>query len=48
MRLVYLKGSLEASREQGWGDALAMWNCFNVPGIQDGSTRTLETIKGLR
>lgn len=48
MKLIYLKGSLEISRASGWGDTMAMWDCFNVPGIVDGSTRTLETIKEIR
>lgn len=45
MRLVYLKTSLEVSRANGWGDTMAMWTVFGVPGIAEGSTRTLFTIR---
>lgn len=48
MRLVYLKGSLEMSRESGWGDSMAMWNVYGVSGIADGSSRTISTIKNIR
>ena len=50
LRLKYLKDSLEISRENGWGDSMAMWNIegANNSMYPDGTTLTLETIKQLK
>ena len=49
MRLLYLKNSLEISRENYGGDCMAMWNVYGMShlGIVDGSSRTLSTIKDI-
>lgn len=50
MRLIYLKDSLEISREQGYGDLLAMWDILGStdPRFPNRSTITLETVQASR
>lgn len=50
MRLIYLKQSLEISRENGAGDRLTLWNIIgaNHYAFPDNTTISLETVKSIK
>ena len=50
MKLVYLKRSLDISREDYGTDDMAMWNVIgaNHPMLPDHTTVTLNVVKALR
>ncbi len=50
MKLIYLKNSLEISRESFGTDALAMWNILgaNHKAFPDNTTLSLDSVKAIK